>query len=352
MLNYIYNLATDKDNGLLASLIKIFLYALSLAYGMIIRLLIFFYALRPYQAGCKVISVGNITLGGTGKTPLVEYLAARLKGRGRKIAVVTRGYLSQDEPQMLEANLSNVPVIVDADRRRGIKRGIAEYGVDTVVLDDGFQQWRIKKDLDIVVIDSQNPFGNRQMIPRGILRQPLSSLKSAQVFVLTKTDLAPQIDRLKDFLRGINPGAVITESRHAALGFYELGKKELLAAAAVFKEKPVALLSGIGDPDYFAHSVKGTGIKIGLAFEFPDHYAYSSQDLDKIITACGVEGLDAIVTTEKDAVKLRKLQITNSAAGGPAYGWHKLQIFVLRSELQITKNEQGLLERLFKLYGA
>ncbi len=340
MSGYLYNLATDRYNGLISSLMKSFLFILSLIYGLAIRLLMFFYGIRPFRPACKVVSVGNITLGGTGKTPLVRYLVRWLKGRGHRVAIITRGYLNSDEPRMLQEDLTDVPVIVDADRARAIKRAISEYAVDTVVLDDGLQQWRIKKDLDIVTVDSLNPFGNKQMIPRGILRQPLSSLKTAEVFVLTKTDRNPELNRLENFLKQINPGAVIAESVHSPAGFYELDKKGTVLNSSTLEGKTVALVCGIADPASFAHSLKALSMTIGLALEFSDHYDYSLKDLEDIIDAARQKGIDTIVTTEKDAVKLCKLQIANS----------KLQIFVLRVELQITKNEEGFLERLSGLY--
>jgi tetraacyldisaccharide 4'-kinase len=341
MSGYLYNLATDKYNGLIPALMKFFLFLLSLIYGLAIRVLMFFYGMKPFRPACKVISVGNVTLGGTGKTPLVAYIVRRLKERGHKVAIITRGYLNSDEPRMLQEDLKDVPVVVDADRVGGIKRAISEYAVDTAILDDGFQQWRIKKDLDIVAIDSLNPFGNKQMIPRGILRQPLSSLKTAQVFMLTKTDRNPELSFLENFLSQINPGAVIAESVHSPVGFYELGRKDSALNLSILKGKTVALVCGIADPASFAHSLKSLGITIGLAFEFSDHYNYSLKDLEGVINAARQKGIDTIVTTEKDAVKLCKLQKANS----------KLQIFVLRIELQITKNEKGFLERLSGVYG-
>ncbi len=346
MSGYIYNLATDRYHGLIPALMKFFLFLLSLVYGVAIRALMFFYGMKPFRPACKVISVGNITLGGTGKTPLVIYLVRRLKERGHKVAVITRGYMikntaAADEPLMLQENLQDVPVIVGADRVAGIKRAIAEYAIDTVIIDDGFQQWRIKKDLDIVTVDSLNPFGNKQMIPRGILRQPLSSLKAAEIFVLTKTDMDPQLDSLDIFLNRINPGAVISQSVHNPVGFYELGRKDARLNLNALKEKTVVLFSGIADPASFAASVKKLGIKIGAAFEFSDHHVYTLQDMDNIIKVSKEKGIDTVLTTEKDAVKLRYLQFAN----------YNLPIYVLCIELQITKNEKGFLERLSGVYG-
>jgi tetraacyldisaccharide 4'-kinase len=341
MLKYIYNLATDKSSGIIPGLLKLILFAFSLIYGLVVRLLMGFCRLRQYRAECKVISVGNITLGGTGKTPLVEYLARWANRCGHKAAIITRGYMTEDEPRMLRENLNGVPVVVDADRAKAINTAVSGYAVDTVILDDGFQQWRIKKDLEIVVLDAANPFGNRNLLPRGILRQPLSTLKLAQVFILTKTDAAAHPDRLREFLQKINPEAMIAESLHRPVGFYALGKRDVFYGADEFKGKTVALLCGIGDPAYFAHSLRSLGVDIGTAFNFTDHHVYRPQDLENIMKACQAKGIEAIITTEKDAVKLNPVLDSDCL----------VPVFVLRIELQFTQNEQGFLERLSQLYG-
>jgi len=355
MLHYIYNLATDKYKGGLAGKFKFFLYLLSLAYGLAVVALIFIYRIRPRHLNCKVISVGNITLGGTGKTSLVALIAQYLKEEGHKVAIISRGYKRSvacrrspvaghetmgDEPYMLKMNLKDIPVVVDADRIRAANTAIRDYGVDTVILDDGFQQWRIKKDLEIVTIDAAHPFGNKNLIPRGILREPLSSLKRPDIFVLTKTNLNPDTQNIKDFLSSINPESLIVDSIHMPLGFYRLGKNEELLKIDALKAKTVTLISGIGDPDSFEKLIARLGINIGLALRFPDHHPYLQEDLENVIQESRKKNIDTIVTTEKDAVRLGSLQLT-------AYS---LQLLYLRITLAITKNEQGFYNRLLQLY--
>jgi len=325
MSNLLYNLATDKYCGPLAAAPKFFLFLLSLVYGAVIRCLIFFSGLNQRKLGCKVISVGNITLGGTGKTVLVEYIARFLKGQGRKVAILSRGYKNADEPQMLKQKLGDVPVIVDADRVRGAEHAIKDYGADIVILDDGFQQWGIKKDLEIVCVDAGNPFGNANMIPRGILREPLSSLERADVFVMTKTNQVAEISRTKAMLFKYNPYALTLESTY---------EPEVSADISALRDKPVALFSGIGDPDSFEKSVEALGIKIGLLFKFSDHHNYSPGDLDKIFSAAKDKGCAAVVTTEKDAARIGKTQ-------------YELQ--VLRINL-VIRNQERFHARLLKLY--
>ncbi len=346
MREYLYSLATDKKKGLIAGIFKSFLFALSLIYGIIVRVLSFICRLRSYRLNCRVISVGNITLGGTGKTSLVELLARLLKDKGHKVAVLSRGYKRKvtksqghqvtshqamgDEPYMLTRNLGDIPVIVDKDRIRAAKLAIRGNGADAVILDDGFQQWRIKKDLEIVTIDATNPFGNLHLLPRGILREPLPSLKRTDIFVLTKVNLNPHTQDVKEFLKGINPDALIVEAIHNPVGFYRLGeRRDNLLSPAEFKGKKVSLVCGIGDPQSFENLISSLGIDIGLSFRFADHYPYTKQDLNRIIRDSRQNGIDTIVTTEKDSVRFPAM----------SYELRAMSCFVLRIKLEMVQNE-------------
>lgn len=355
MRDYLYNLATERCGGLIASAIKFPLFILSLIYGAIVRILILFYCFNPRRLRCKVISVGNITLGGTGKTSLVEYIANYVKQQGRKVAILTRGYKRKitsydlgvasyekmgDEPFMLAKKLGDIPVIVDADRIRSAKKAVEDYQVDTVILDDGFQQWRIIKDLEIVTIDSTDPFGNRHLLPRGILREPLSSLRRADILVLTKTNLNPDTVDLQDVLSRINPSALIVESIHQPLGFYKINQPDELLNVEILKGGTVTLVSGIGEPDSFENLIISLGINIGPAFRFPDHHCYSEKDLKKITEASQNKNVDAVVTTEKDAVRLSQTSDLSC----------QLSVLVLCIGLKITKNENEFRSRLLSLY--
>ena len=353
MLEHLYNLATDKYNGFFPSVLKAAFYLFSLIYALVVRLIAFCRMIWPVRLPCKVISVGNITLGGTGKTVLVEYIIRLLSARGNKIAVLSRGYkrknancgsrvtdyeMMGDEPYMIKKKFPGVPVIVDPDRVRGAISAFKAHKVDTVILDDGFQQWRIIKDLDIVAVDARNPFGNGSVIPRGILREPLSALGRADVFVLTKalpeSDTAP----LKDRLGKLNPGALIVESSHAWSGFYNITNPRERFGAQELQGRTAYLFCGIGDPESFKNLICGLGVQVGGASVFPDHYNYSQADLDKIIRDAKEKKDSVIITTEKDAARLEGLN---------AFGE---RILVASIELKIGQDEKRFIDRLLGLY--
>ncbi len=366
MLGYLYSLSTDKSKGFVPGLIKPILFVLSLVYGLVVRFLLIFYRLRPCRLACKVISVGNITLGGTGKTVLVEYIAQSLGRQGRRVAVLSRGYRARsqvtlcrgqashksqvlknneaDEPRMLQERLGDVPVIVDSDRVRGARRALSEFGADTVILDDGFQQWKIKKDLEIAAVDARNPFGNRRLLPRGILREPVFSLRRADIIVLTKLNLAllGQVEELKNYLQRLNPAALIINSRYEPAGFYPFGDGQELLSPQSFQGAKVAVFSGIADPDSFEQLIRSLGMSIALSFRFNDHHEYSPTEVEGIVRQAREKASVAIITTEKDAARLRSL-------------WPLTQdprLYILRITLAFDENdEQRFYTRLLRIYG-
>ena len=350
----LYDLATDKTTGVIASVVKFFLFLLSLIYGLAVNILIFSYSFKKTRLACRVISVGNITLGGTGKTVMVELIADYLRKLGHKTAILSRGYkkpgssstklLSNyetmgDEPFMLFEKLKDVPILVDSDRVRSARTAIAEYAVDTVILDDAFQRWQIKKDLEIVMINGANPFGNRRLLPRGILRQPLYTLKNADVFVMTNAGKA-DLSSIRELLARINPRALILEAEHASRGIFCLNRKNELLAWDSLKGQSVALFCGLGNPDSFRDLARKSGLKEERFFKFPDHYRYNEEDLQKMFNESRQKNIRTLVTTEKDAVRIPK-------ASCERFGEN---IFVLAAELKFKDEEQGFFNRLLRIY--
>lgn len=335
---HLYDLVTHKTKGLLADLLRGFLFILSLVYGLIVMILAFFYRLRPVKFKAKVISVGNITLGGTGKTTCVEYLTGKLISQGKGVAVLSRGYKSGDEPAMLQNKFPLTNVIVDKNRVKAAFKAIKDYAADTLILDDGFQQWRIAKDLEIVTIDAQNPFGNNRLLPAGFLREPFSALKRADIFILTQTDAISNTDDLVTKLKRINPQALIAESIHKPVGFNSIANPDNFFGSDSFKNKRAVVFSGIGNPQGFENCICGLGINIAKSFRFIDHYAYTQADLDNIIKEVQQTNADTIITTQKDAIKIRELKISGT------------DMLALNIKLSITKNEAEFHRRLLKLY--
>ena len=343
-----YNLVTGKIKGPQGVFLRGCLFVLSLVYGLAVIILAAFYRIRPMRFSAKVISVGNITLGGTGKTTLVEYLSVKLSLAGNKIAVLSRGYKRDsrrpgaqglgDEPAMLVMNLPLVKVVVNKNRIKAAQTAIQDYACDTLILDDGLQQWKIFKDLEIVAIDAQNPFGNYRMLPAGFLREPLSALKRADIFVLTQVHSGQNLGDLTARLKRINSRALIVESRHEPEGISRLDQADERLGWEFLKGKPVAIFSGIGNPEGFQNCICELGIKVVKYFRFTDHHDYTQADVLRIVREAKENNLQAIITTQKDAVKIRELGIKDTG------------ILVLKIKLSITKNEAEFNRRLLKLH--
>jgi len=265
-----------------------------------------------------IISVGNLTVGGTGKTPMVALIARELAQRGRRVGLLSRGYKSgsaneNDEARVLAELLPDVPHVQDADRVRGAHE-LARRGVDAIVLDDGFQHRRLGRDLDVVLVDATRPWGLpgepplAALLPRGFLREPRAALRRADLIVLTHVEALPadQVERLASTLREHAPGCPLVRARHQPVGLrvhdVNLGGvgERLEEGLAYLDGREVALVSGIGNPTAFEETVRGLGARVIRHHVFPDHHAYTRADLEHAAS-------HPIVTTAKDAVKLLPL---------------------------------------------
>ncbi len=304
-----------------------------------LRLLLFKHRiLRASTLGCQVISVGNVTVGGTGKTPIVETFARSLHQKGRKVAILSRGYKSRktpfwekilrkeerlprvvsngeqlllnsdlagDEPFMLASNLPEVAVLVDKDRVKSGKYAIRKLGCDTLVLDDGFQYLGLQHRMDIVLVDYTNPFGYSRLLPRGLLREPARNIKRAGFIFITKCppEGAPE---LKATLRALNPYAEISECRHTSKYLKNLYTREQLGLDAIEGRK-VATISGIAVPQGFENGVRTLGAEIVYSARYADHHRYTQQEIIETINKAVHAGAEMIVTTEKDAVRFPRI---------------------------------------------
>jgi tetraacyldisaccharide 4'-kinase len=284
---------------------------------------------KQHRVRVPVISVGNITVGGTGKTPLVEWIARTLAAEGHRPCVITRGYRRNtknrivasngieisatlreagDEAYMLAESLKGkAAVVCDADRVAGANWAIENLKSAVIILDDGFQHRRIARDLDIVTIDATNPWGNGNLLPAGIMREPLTALSRADCFVITRADDAARTANLRDELRKINAEAPLFTS------ITKLSETRMLAtninASLDPKAQPIAAFCAIGNPESFFDLLKREGFQLKYQRAFRDHYRFNQSDLDRVEAAARESGAELLITTAKDAVKLRELKI-------------------------------------------
>jgi tetraacyldisaccharide 4'-kinase len=318
MRNYLARVIRGEEKGVGAELLKPFLWCLSGLYvaGVLaIRLAYRLWVLRPHALGKPVISIGNITVGGTGKTPFVLYLAERLKFGGQRPVILMRGYMSRsgavsDEAEMIRRKVPGVPVCVSPDRVKAAAVSSVKDHPDVFILDDGFQHWKVLRDLDIVLIDAMDPFGNGHLLPAGILREPKSQLKRAHLFVITRADLAPdRLASLRVELAAINPKAAIVETAHVPVGLEEpFGKDGGCSIDWTEIKGRMCACSAIGSPKAFAATLEALGADVVHHEVFSDHHVYTADDVRRIVDFCREKGLDRIVTTEKDIVKFAEFK--------------------------------------------
>lgn len=296
------------------------LHALSGLYGMGVRTRLLSYSLGmlpSYSLPIKVVSVGNLTVGGTGKTPVAIFLAEFFKRDGQRVAVLSRGYKGSakgiavvsdgkkiltgpneagDEPYLMAKSLEGVPVVVCADRVRGGRFMIERFSPNVLLLDDAFQHIRLRRDINILLVDANEGFGNAHLLPRGILREPLSSIRRAD-FALIKGG-QPQ-GRVWEALHEYSIPFIPFLYRPSALYNIDSGEEMELEA---LKGARVVAVSGIANPASFQKSLKELGAVVEAQLDFPDHHAYSASDGRNIEQRAS--GRDMIITTEKDGVKL------------------------------------------------
>ena len=363
MKKLLYRVVTDEVRGPIAGILKFFLWVFSLIYLTLVTIVVRLYQsglLKQHRLSRPVVSVGNITVGGTGKTPLAIKIAQIYKQNKLKPVILTRGYMGRgmgnantqsDEAVMMRELLGDVPIVTGADRIKSAEEFLQNGQADVFILDDGFQQWRLARDLDIVTIDATNPFGNGCLLPRGILREPLSALRRADFFVLTKADLGQaQLGKVRERLAQTGCGQPVIEAVHEPVRLVDLGTKEIFDPKTL-SGKTICVLCSLGAPATFAATLTQLGAKIQKAFNFADHYVYNTTDIRTVLEHCRRNQIKTLVTTQKDAVKLADLLDEFFFAGGL---WQKagdVQLFSLHIELTVRHGtgENAFLKRILDL---
>src|SRR4029077_15121605 len=364
---YAIEVILDKGHGFRASILRIVLRLLSFIYLAIVQHRLYLYRkriLKERQLGCLVISIGNLTVGGTGKTPVVEKFARALQSGGRRVAILSRGYksvdrrkrktwgervlgqgaenpplvvsdgkrvlldsgTSGDEPYMLASNLRGVAVVVDKDRVKGGLHALKKLGVDTLLLDDGLQYLHLKHRLDIVLVDRQDPFGNEHLLPRGTLREPPRNLRRASYIFITKCN-GESNSGLIQRIRQHNRTAEIIECTHQPLYLKHVYREERLPLDYL-KGLYIGSLCGIAAPESFEEGLRKLGAKIELSRHFADHHRYAEKELTSFLQRCVRRDVSAVITTEKDAVRF------------PVLGNLEVPISFLRVEIEILNGQE------------
>lgn len=307
------DLVSGRRRGLGPGLLRLGLCVAEVPYALAVR-----WRNRRYDSGAAavhrlavpVLSVGNLTLGGTGKTPMVRWIAQWFRRRGVRVAVISRGYGARagapnDEALELERELPDVTHIENPDRVQAARSAVDKLGAQLILLDDAFQHRRIHRDLDLVMLDSLEPFGFGHVFPRGTLREPLSELCRADVVVLSRADtLGPdQRARIRDQVRRHAPRAACAEVSHAPQALLSWsGEKEGLG---LLHGQPVAAFCGIGNPAGFRHTLQQCGYRMVAFREFGDHHRYDRADVQSLTDWADVQKVEAVLSTHKDLVKLR-----------------------------------------------
>jgi len=333
-------LISGQRHGAWAALQRGVLRTLSLVYGRVVAVRNRYYDRwsLPKWLGVPVISVGNLTVGGTGKTPLALWVCQRLLDRGRKPAVLSRGYKASqeglsDELMMISRRYPDAVAIANPNRFAAGQLAIEQYGIEAVVLDDGFQHRRLGRDLDVVLIDAARPFGFGYILPRGLLREPVRGLARADAVVITRADQCTPtaLDEIAGVVRQFNAQAPIVHAVHRPVGFTDLDGRPATAPAG----GRVGCLAGIARPEAFVSTLNNMGHSPAETRWWPDHHVYGPNDVETIRRWVEETRLDTVITTEKDAVKLARV-----AADWP------VPVLALRVEIEILEDGGKILSDL------
>ena len=370
VMQYLYTLVYDGEEGFFRSSVLALLRFCSIIYGAMVALNLGMFKkgiIPQTKLNATVISLGNITVGGTGKTPTAERIAKWIRDEGYRVAILNRGYRAKwkgsvgvvsdgskiymsaseagDEAYLLAKNLPGVAVIIGSDRSKTGAHAINKFGVDVLILDDGYQHWKLDRDLDIVLIDAAaNSFGNNYILPRGTLRETLPNLDRADICLLTKVDQAEDgnCELVCDTIRKYNRHAPIIQSIHDSVCFLEIADwyksiPDSEVDLETINGQRIIAFSAIGNPKSFEQSLASRGAEIVDAIRFQDHHDYTMAEMQDILESALQKNVRALVTTEKDAVKIPP-EFIHSKRGLPVY--------ILKMELKILPSHEDFLQAI------
>ncbi|MDE0481969.1 MAG: tetraacyldisaccharide 4'-kinase [Candidatus Poribacteria bacterium] len=361
MKRTLYTFITTKQRGIIPIILRPPLMPLSWLYGAVIWIRNYCFTSRIFKQKrlpCTVISVGNIVAGGTGKTPAVAAIAKQLQNQGFQVAILLRGYKrrsseeitvvsdgenrlcsreeSGDEADMLARQLSDIPIIVGKQRYLTGKAALDRFKSDVIILDDGFQHRQLARDVDILIIDTTQPYGTGALLPIGTLREPVSALQRADIIILTRTDAVDiNIVDLKAELNQLAPNTPILESVHQPASLYWLNQTDEHSIMPIenLTGKRLLAVCGIGNPDAFVATLEKYNPEAVGLLAFPDHHVYTESDLQQIQHQMQQHEAEWVITTQKDEQKFTSL-------------FTELPLVVLAIELVITDGEDVLMKAL------
>ena len=314
-----YDLVSGRKTGFTAAMLRSGLLLLEVPYCSVVSVRNFLYDQQVLSASrfpVPIISVGNLTLGGTGKSPMVAWLCRYFLGRNLRPGLVSRGYRKtstegNDEFMEMSHRFPNVPHIQDRNRTGAIQKLLRTERVDLIILDDAFQHRRVERNIDLVLLDATVPFGFGHVFPRGTLRESVGGLRRADAVLLTRSDLADEVQRQKicERVLSINPNAIWGETVHVPTS---------LIAAQSFSSEPIESIAGqsilafcgIGNPSAFRKTLEQCGAHVTKLIPFPDHHCYTARDADELMRTAEALGTDSILCTMKDLVKLDRMDFS------------------------------------------
>ena len=359
IIQYIYQIAYGPETPFYGWLILGFLRGCSYLYEYGVRLKLAMYDMgikKKEKLDCCVISIGNITVGGTGKTPTAQKMADLIKRMGYRVVILNRGYRSHwdkeigvvsdgnkifmtayeagDEAYLMAKTLPGIPVVIGKNRAITGKYAVEKLNAEVIIMDDGYQHWHLERDLDVVLVDTLNMFGNGCVLPRGMLREPLENLNRGDLFLLTKTDQSSILSRmqLRKTIGKYNSKAPVVESVHHPKNFVEIadwykGITQNHMDLSELEGKNVMVFSAIGNPSSFEQTLSGIGLNIKEAVRYPDHHDYGMLEMQYILERASSHNAVAMITTSKDAVKIPTEFI---------YSSREIPLYILNMDIQVT----------------